>query len=373
MTHRHSAAQRWLLLLACAVVVASAAAAVPAPAAADPCTSTQTSQLDVSITVWQPGPGTSPADAHRCTPPSGSTLTGSWNIRLDALSLSSLKSFSVSIAPADPSVPALPPSATTSRTYPLVVVGNGKIGDTIEMPWDTGSMRYNGTYQISATAVSMLNSTANALVGNLLINNPPAQPPGASATLDGTVPVLNWTANSEPDLTGYRILRSTNGGAYAPVGTSPSNSFRDTKAPQGKPLKYEIVALRRSPVDAGGIASAASLPTGAVVAAPPPVTPTVAAPVTGPRTGSTSNNAPAQDPSSTFAPTLPFAQAVPTSTATLPDAPAPTAAAALPGEGGRYAKTTLVHKLPYLATAIFVILVAFLIFQYARRLQKGDA
>jgi len=371
MIHRHSAVQRWLLLLACAVALASAAAVVPAPAAADPCTSTQTSQLDVSITVWQPGPGTSPADAHQCTPPSGSTLTGSWNIRVDALSLSSLKSFSVSIAPADPSVPALPPSATTSRTYPLVVLGNGKIGDTIEMPWDTGSMRYNGTYQISATAVSMLNSTAHALIGDLLVNNPPARPPGASATLDGTVPVLNWTANSEPDLTGYRILRSTNGGAYAPVGTSPGNSFRDTKAPQGKPLTYEIVALRKSPVDANGITSAASLPTGAIVAAPP-VTPTVAAPVAGPTTGSTSGSAPAQNPSSTFAPTLPFAQAVPTSTATLPDAPAPTAAAALPGEGGGYAKTTLAHKLPYLATAIFVILVAFLIFQYARRLQKGD-
>jgi hypothetical protein len=188
------------------------------------------------------------------------------------------------------------------------------------------------------------------------------------------VPVLNWTANSEPDLTGYRILRSANGGAYAPVGTSPGNSFRDTKAPQGQPLKYEIVALRKSPVDANGIASSASLPTGAIVAAPSvaPVMPTVAAPVTRATTGPTSNTAPAQDPSSTFAPTLPFAQTVPTSTATLPDAPAPSAAAALPGEGGRYAKITLVHKLPYLATAIFVALVAFLIFQYARRLQKGD-
>jgi hypothetical protein len=375
MIHRASAAQRWLLLVACAVVVAAAAAAVPASAAADPCTSTQTSQLDVSITIWQPAPDTPAADAHRCTPPSGSTLTGSWNIRLDALSLSSLKSFSVSIAPVDPSIPGLPPSATTSRTYPLVVVGNGKIGDTIEMPWDTGSMRYNGTYQISATAVSMLNSTTHAVVGDLRINNPPAQPPGASASLDGTVPVLNWTANSEPDLIGYRILRSSNGGAYAPVGTSPGNSFRDTKAPQGQPLKYEIVALRASPVDASGIASAASLPSGAIVAAPPPATPAAAAPapVTRATTGSTSNNAPAQDPSSTFAPTLPFAQAVPTSTATLPDAPAPSGPAALPGEGGGYAKTTLAHKLPYLATAIFVVLVAFMIFQYARRLQKGDA
>ncbi|MCW3042173.1 MAG: hypothetical protein JWL57_331 [Actinobacteria bacterium] len=372
MTFRHPALRRCLLAAACALVVASAAPPVPAPAAADPCTGTQTSQLDVSITIWQPSPDASAADAHRCTPPTGSTLSGSWNIRMDALSLSSLKSFAVSIAPADRSIPALPPGATTSRTYPLVVLGSGKIADTIEMPWDTGSLRYNGTYQISATAVSMLNSAAHAVVGNLLVNNPPAQPPGAAAGLDGAVPVLNWTANSEPDVTGYRILRSAGGAAYSPVETSPTNSFRDTKAPQGKPLTYEIVALRKSPTDPNGIASAASLPSGTIVAATP-VTPTAAAPVTSPSTRPTSGSAPAQDPSSTFAPTLPFAQALPTSTATLPDVPAPARAAGLPSGGEGYAKTTTSQKLPFLAAALFIALIAVHVFRYARRLGKGDA
>jgi hypothetical protein len=347
----------------------------PAPAATDPCTSTQTSQLDVSITIWQPGPDTPATEAHRCTPPSGSALTGSWNIRLDALSLSSLKSFSVSIVPVDASLPALPPSATTSRSYPLVVIGDGKVADTIEMPWDTGSLRYNGTYQISATAVSMLGSTAHAAIGNLLINNPPAQPVGASVRLDGTVPVLNWSANSEPDLTGYRILRSAGGGAYSQVGTAPGNSFRDTKAPQDKPLTYRIVALRKSPSDPNGIASTASLPSGAVVASSP-VTPTVAAPVKKPVPGSTSQTGPAQAQdhgSSTFAPTLPFAQALPTSTATLPDVPAPTPAAAGLPTTVTYTKSTLSQKLPFLAAALLIVLIAIHIFRYARRLGKGDS
>jgi hypothetical protein len=361
---RHSALRRRLLAAACMLVVASAAPLVAASAAADPCTSTQTSQLDVSITIWQPSHDASPADAHRCTPPSGSPLTGSWNIRMDALSLSSLKSFSVSIAPADRSIPALPPAATTSRTYPLAVIGSGKLADTIEMSWDTGSLRYNGTYQISATAVSMLNSAAHALIGNLLINNPPTQPLGAAASLDGAVPVLNWTANSEPDLTGYRILRSAGG-------TSPTNSFRDTKAPQDKRLTYEIVALRKSPSDANGIASAASLPSGAIVAAA--AVPPAAAAVTGPSTKPPSRSAPPQDPSSTFAPTLPFAQALPTSTATLPDVPVPARAATLPAGGGGYAKTTLQQKLPFLATALFIVLIAFHVFRYARHVGGRDA
>jgi hypothetical protein len=241
------------------------------------------------------------------------------------------------------------------------------------MPWDTGSLRYNGTYQISATAVSMLDSAAHALIGNLLINNPPAQPPGAAVTLDGTVPVLSWTANSEPDLTGYRILRSAGGGAYSPVGTSPTNSFRDTKAPQDKPLSYEIVAFRKSPADPNGIASASSLPSGAVVAAPP-VAPAAAAPVTSSPARSTSRSVPAQDPgSSTFAPTLPFAQVVPTSTATLPDAPAPTPAAAGLPTTVTYTKTTLQQKLPFLAAALLIVLIALHVFRYARRLRNGDA
>jgi hypothetical protein len=369
---RHSALRRRLLAAACTLVVAAGAPLVAASAAADPCTSTQTSQLDVSITIWQPSPDASPADAHRCTPPSGSPLTGSWNIRLDALSLSSLKSFSVSIAPADRSIPALPAAATTSRTYPLPVIGSGKLADTIEMPWDTGSLRYNGTYQISATAVSTLNSAAHALIGNLLINNAPAQPQGASASLDGTVPVLSWTANTEPDVVGYRILRSAGGGAYSAVGTSPTSGFRDAKAPQDKPLTYEIVALRKSPTDAGGIASAASLPTGAILPAAP-VPPTAAAPVTAPPTKPPSRSAPAQDPSSTFAPTLPFAQALPTSTATLPDVPVPARAATLPSGGGGYTKTTLQQKLPFLATALFIALIALHVFRYARRLGRRDA
>jgi hypothetical protein len=363
---------RCLLAVAGAAVLAAATPVGPATAATDPCSSRATG-LDVIITVWQPGPDTSPADAHQCTPAAGSTLSGSWNVRFDALSLASLKSFSVSVFPADTSIPPLPASATTSRTYPTVLLGNGKVSDSIQMPWDTGSLTpYNGTYQISATAVSLLGTTGNALVDHLVVNNPPARPAAPASTVDGTVPALFWTANSEPDLTSYQILRSVGGGAYAPVGTSQAANFRDTSAPQNKSLTYEVVAFRKSALDPAGIASAAS-PAGSPIVVAPPLPPPVAPAPVKPATKSTTRSAPAVDTgSSTFAPTLPFAQAVPTATATLPDVAPSGTAAALPAGTG-YAKTTLAQKLPYLGGAVAIALIAFFLVRYALRLRRGEA
>jgi hypothetical protein len=87
----------------------------------------------------------------------------------------------------------------------------------------------------------------------------------------------------------------------------------------------------------------------------------------------TTRAAPADASSSTFAPTLPFAQAVPTATATLPDVAPSGNAAALPSGGGGYSKTTLVQKLPFLGAAVAIGLIAFFIVRYARRLGKGEA
>jgi len=363
--------RRCLIAAACAVALVGPV--VPAAAATDPCAPAQSSTLDATINVWQPGPKTSDADAHQCTPPAGSVLSGTWNIRIDAGSLASLRSFSVSVLPVDGSIPSLAPGATTSRTYAGAII-SGKLSDTIQMAWDTGSLtRYNGEYEITATAVSSLGSTAHATVGHLLVNNPPAQPTGPGTSMDGVVPVLSWTANSEPDLTGYQVLRSVGGGPYAPAGNASTNTYRDTGAPQGKPLTYEVVAIRKSPADPNGIASSPSSPSSAVIAAPPVPTSTVPDPVpkgvakAAPRTVA----APPPDATS-FAPTLPYTQSIPTATATEPDVPAPTSVA-LPAGGGGYSKTTLVQKLPYLGAALAILAISFFLIRYAWRLRKGES
>jgi hypothetical protein len=51
----------------------------------------------------------------------------------------------------------------------------------------------------------------------------------------------------------------------------------------------------------------------------------------------------------------------------------PARAATLPSGGGGYTKTTLQQKLPFLATGLFIVLIAVHVFRYARRLGRRDA
>jgi hypothetical protein len=257
-----------------------------------------------------------------------------------------------------------------------VITGGGKTTDTIKMTWDTTSLtRYNGQYGISATATSLLGSRATFSIPNLLVNNPPAQPGGVSANLEGTVPVVTWPANPEPDLVGYRVLRSTAGGSYSSVGTVSSASFRDQSAPQGQALTYEVVAVRASPVDAAGIASSPSNPSAPVtpstVVVQPltlgPHAPPVAAPIK-PAPRAPGRAEAGAFPENTFAATLPFKQPIPQATVPTFSPLDPKALGALP-QG--YSTTSWSQKLRYLGTAALLVVISLVIIRFARKLRTG--
>lgn len=358
--------------------------AEPAGAASSPCQNTNvTLMLDVAITILQPAPGVPDAQARQCTPNAGSTLTGSWTINIQAASVDSLSSFSVAIVPASAGIPALGPGASVSRTYQplgnLLGGGNGSLSDTIQLPWNTAGLTpYNGTYKITATATSLLGDQANASVGGLIVNNPPTPPTGLAAALAGSTPVVAWAGNPEPDITGYQVLRSS-GGAYSAVGTTADHSFEDTSAPQGASLTYEVVAIRSSPVTKAGIPSGPSAPSnpvtpGAAAVAPvnlPPPPSLQPPPKPKPiKVGTAGDNgalsAPAVD--NTFAPTLPFTQAIPTETVPGFSAGNQQTLASDRGQAG----TTTAQKLRFLATAIFLLLVAFFIIRLARKVLRGQ-
>jgi fibronectin type 3 domain-containing protein len=113
-----------------------------------------------------------------------------------------------------------------------------------------------------------------AVAGTRLKNTtPPAAPANLSASPLTTGIVLTWTANTEPDLAGYNVLRATSPtGTYYSLNLSllTSPTFTDTSASQGSPSYYEVVA-----VNASGVSSAASAVTATrPVNVAPPVAPT---------------------------------------------------------------------------------------------------
>jgi fibronectin type 3 domain-containing protein len=86
---------------------------------------------------------------------------------------------------------------------------------------------------------------------------PPAAPTGVVATGGSMGISLTWNANTEPDLAGYNIYRSSSAsGTFVKLNSNPLTSpkFFDTTVPAGATVYYRIVA-----VDKAGNASAATL------------------------------------------------------------------------------------------------------------------
>jgi fibronectin type 3 domain-containing protein len=79
---------------------------------------------------------------------------------------------------------------------------------------------------------------------------PPAQPSGFNATGSATGVALIWTANTEPDLAGYNLYRSSSAaGPFLPVNTTgllTGTSYNDAGAPAGQTSFYELTAVDTS-------------------------------------------------------------------------------------------------------------------------------
>lgn len=147
-----------------------------------------------------------------------------------------------------------------------------KEGSVYTATWNAGGAPYNGAFDITAIAHS---SAANqdskqTTIANVMVNNAPAVPSGVKATLQEGVPVISWTANAEKDITGYRVLRSIDGGNFTQLVLGPKTTYTDTSAPHSQALTYSVVAIRRSPVNEGGVASGQSAATSALTVPAPP-------------------------------------------------------------------------------------------------------
>jgi hypothetical protein len=286
-------------------------------------------------------------DDRSWSPQPGSVVTGRWQVRVHATSSGSLERLQVRLESEEeglaPAGQGPPP-----RLYSLL---SGAREDELSFEWDTAAVTpLNGRYRWVAEASSYLGSSSTAVLDGLKVNNPPEPPGPVSVRLDGSTPVVSWAAATEQDVVGWRIWRAPSGtDSFEPAGTVQSQEFRDEGAPPGAQT-YEVNAVRRSPVTAGGIPSQLSARTQAVQvpgAVPPP--PAAPAPSLPPVRGKPQS-------AGTFRPDLPYV----TPPSSAPASPSPAvspSAAVLPSQvtAARVPHSTTADRLRFWAAGAVLL------------------
>ena len=112
----------------------------------------------------------------------------------------------------------------------------------ISTQWDTPYI-----YSVEAVMGKAASLIADSAPVNQHDNFPPAVPSGLAGLATADSIELSWHRNAEPDLKGYFVYRSTNGGAFEQLGPStPLPAFTDQKITHGSVYRYQISAIDRT-------------------------------------------------------------------------------------------------------------------------------
>ena len=109
------------------------------------------------------------------------------------------------------------------------------------------------TYYYVVTAVDTnFNSSADSIEVSATVpadSTPPAAPSGLFATAGDRIVSLNWNNNSEPDVNGYNVYRSTiSGGSYTRLNGTllKSSNYTDNNVTNGTTYYYVVTAVDTS-------------------------------------------------------------------------------------------------------------------------------
>jgi len=121
----------------------------------------------------------------------------------------------------------------------------------------TAEFGKNYTYQVLAFAEAGARQEAQSDLSNEALcvykdTFPPAPPAGLRAGASTASIELSWDANAEPDLAGYRVYRSTNGGAFEKIAdVNEIPAYSDRAVEHGKTYRYAIAAIDKSNNESG--------------------------------------------------------------------------------------------------------------------------
>jgi len=116
---------------------------------------------------------------------------------------------------------------------------------TVANPSALGS---DGVYMLTARATDGASnqSSPSVAIQITLDTTPPAPPTNLAIMPTPNFIDLEWTASIAPDVAGYRVYRSTNGGSWVLVNTSglvTITKYRDSSASSGNSYQYRVTAV----------------------------------------------------------------------------------------------------------------------------------
>jgi subtilisin family serine protease len=123
--------------------------------------------------------------------------------------------------------------------------------------------------KLEGDAIDMGDSGKDNVYGagrlNLVLggNPPPGAPTGLAASGGNAQVTLAWNANTEPDLAGYNVYRSTtSGGPYAKINGAlvGTNAYLDTGVTNGTPYYYVVTAVDTAAQESGYSNQASATP-----------------------------------------------------------------------------------------------------------------
>lgn len=169
-------------------------------------------------------------------------------------------------------------SSADGKPVPPAHRVSGDNRSSVAFAW-TPSLPWNGRYTITLRAtgedrpVETNGRESAETTRNFSVEAPPAVPKDVKvrADPDSRDVDVTWTDNKEPDLIGYQVQRSFEGGEWLVAGEADKNFFRDTStAERGGTYRYRVVAVRAGATKDSGVASAPSQAASTTVPKPPP-------------------------------------------------------------------------------------------------------
>lgn len=153
--------------------------------------------------------------------------------------------------------------------------GGAKIGQSTNGAYADSGLTQLTSYTYNVTSVDNVGnestgSSINVTTSATPDTTPPAVPTGLTAIAGNNQVTLSWNANTETDLSGYNLYKSTDGSSFSKYLTSlTGTSYTDTQVTNGSTYWYKLTAIDTSNNESAQSSSVSATPQATADTTPP--------------------------------------------------------------------------------------------------------